>query len=63
MVPNSANTRPSAMAITAPRNQQIRPCGPPMVARMAGIVMNAPVPTILDMLMEMALSKPNFLGR
>jgi hypothetical protein len=30
---------------------------------MAGTVMNGPVPTMLDMLMEMALSRPNFLGR
>jgi hypothetical protein len=34
-----------------------------MVARMAGTVMNGPVPTMLDILMEIALSKPNFLGR
>jgi hypothetical protein len=50
------------MAITAPRNQHIRDCGPPMVAIIAGTVINGPVPTMLDMLIEMALSKPNFLG-
>ena len=51
------------MAIKAPTNQHTRACGPPMVARMAGTVMKGPVPTMLDMLMEIALSKPNFLGR
>jgi hypothetical protein len=34
-----------------------------MVARIAGTVINGPVPTMFDMLMETALSKPNFLGR
>jgi hypothetical protein len=33
-----------------------------MVARIAGTVMNGPVPTMLDMLIEIALSRPNFLG-
>src|SRR5580698_1030031 len=51
------------MAISAPINQQIRACGPPIVARIAGTVINGPVPTMLEMLMEIALSRPNFLGR
>ena len=34
-----------------------------MVARMAGTVMNGPVPTMVDMLMEMALTRPSLRGR
>jgi hypothetical protein len=34
-----------------------------MVARMAGTVINGPVPTMFDMLIEIAFSRPNFLGR
>jgi hypothetical protein len=33
-----------------------------MVAKMAGTVMNGPVPTMLDMLMETALSSPRLRG-
>jgi hypothetical protein len=56
--PKSAKTRPSAIASKAPTRQAISDCGPPMVAMIAGTVMNGPVPTMFDMLIETALSSP-----
>ena len=50
------------MARSAPTPQAISDCGPPIVAIMAGTVMNGPVPTMFDMLIEIALSSPNRRG-
>src|SRR5262249_15118874 len=61
--PNSAKTRPSAIASKAPTPQAMSDCGPPRVAMMAGTVIKGPVPTILDMLMEIAFTRPNLRGR
>ena len=60
--PNSAKTRPSAIASKAPTPQAIRDCGPPKVAMIAGTVINGPVPTIFDMLIEIAFSNPRRRG-
>src|SRR5207245_9584939 len=60
--PNSANTRPSAIASMAPTAHANNDCGPPMVARIAGTVMKGPVPTMFDMLIETAFSNPNVRG-
>src|SRR5437870_1558072 len=60
--PNSANTRPSAIASMAPTAHANNDCGPPMVARIAGTVMKGPVPTMFDMLIETAFSNPNLRG-
>ena len=60
--PNSANTSPSAIASMAPTAQARSDCGPAMVARIAGTVMKGPVPTMFDMLMETALSRPRLRG-
>ncbi len=60
--PSSANTRPSAMASRAPTPQAISDCGPPSVAMIAGTVINGPVPTMFDMLIEMAFSNPRRRG-
>jgi len=61
--PSSAKTRPSAMASNAPTPQAINDWGPPSVAMIAGTVINGPVPTIFDMLMETAFSRPSWRGR
>src|ERR1700751_3227619 len=47
--PNSDQTSPSQLAITAPANHPSSACGPPMADRMSGIVMNGPTPTMLSM--------------
>src|SRR5712691_11122329 len=60
--PNSAKTRPSAMASIAPTAHASSDCGPPKVARIAGTVMKGPVPTMFDMLIETAFSNPNLRG-
>src|SRR5947209_19091440 len=60
--PNSAKTRPSAIASIAPTAHASSDCGPPMVARIAGTVMKGPVPTMFDMLIETAFSNPNLRG-
>ena len=54
--------RPSAMASAAPTPQAISDCGPPSVARIAGTVMNGPVPTMFDMLMDRAFNRPSRRG-
>src|SRR5205807_8662493 len=60
--PNSAKTRPSAIASIAPTAHASSDCGPPRVARIAGTVMKGPVPTMFDMLIETAFSNPNVRG-
>src|ERR1700677_3282722 len=48
---------PSASATAAPRIQPIIDCGPPNVATRAGIVINGPIPTIIDIFRLTAWSK------
>src|SRR5438309_1926958 len=50
------------MASNAPTNHASRDCGPPNVAMIAGTVIKGPVPTIFDMLMEIAFSRPKLRG-
>ena len=50
---------PSAIAITAPKNHPNKAWGPPIAPMMSGSVIKGPVPTILDMLIEVALSSPS----
>ena len=42
--PNSAQDKPSQKASSPPRIQASTACGPPMAARMRGIVMKGPIP-------------------
>lgn len=60
--PNSAKTNPSAMARRAPTPHAIKDCGPPSVAMIAGTVIKGPVPTMFDMLIEMAFMSPRRRG-
>ena len=57
--PNSLQTNPSAQAMTNPTTQPSIACGPPIAAINAGIVMNGPMPIIVDMFNAVACSKPN----
>ena len=50
---------PSARATAAPRIQPIIDCGPPSVPTRVGMVMNGPIPTIIDMFRLTACSKPS----
>ena len=51
------------MASSAPTPHAIKDWGPPSVAIIAGTVMNGPVPTMFDMLMEIAFRRPKRRGR
>src|SRR5579863_7228704 len=44
--------------MSAPVSQPSMDCGPPMEAINSGMVMNGPIPTMLDMLRAVAWSKP-----
>src|SRR4051794_25927601 len=56
--PSSAQMRPSASERIAPMIQPNIASGPPMVATMAGIVTNGPMPHIWVMLIAVACSGP-----
>ena len=55
---SSAQTMPSQMASTAPRTHPSIACGPPIEARISGMVRNGPTPTMYDMFMAVACHKP-----
>lgn len=54
---------PSASATIAPMTQPNIACGPPIVATMAGIVTNGPIPHIWVMLIAVACSGPILRSR
>src|SRR5262245_61110533 len=56
--PSSAQMRPSASARIAPMIQPNIASGPPIVATMAGIVTNGPMPHIWVMLIAVACTGP-----
>src|SRR5215468_10077541 len=56
--PSSAQMRPSASARIAPTIQPNIASGPPIVATMAGIVTNGPMPHICVMLIAVACIGP-----
>src|SRR5438270_8419622 len=56
--PNSAQTRPSQKATTAPNNHPTIACGPCALLSRSGIVMNGPTPIISSMLADVASRRP-----
>src|ERR1700692_1380365 len=55
---SSAVTRPSLMARSPPRLQASMPRPPPMAARISGIVMNGPIPTMSIMFRAIQRQRP-----
>src|SRR5437764_4528414 len=55
--PNSAHTRPSQMASSAPATQPSMACGPPIASTMSGMVMKGPTPIISVMFSAIALPR------
>ncbi len=58
-VASSLHTKPSARARTAPTTHPSSACGPPRAPSMSGKVTNVPLPIMLHMSIEVALSKPS----
>src|ERR1035441_3015074 len=56
--PNSAQTRPSHRAKTAPKTQPSMACGPPAALTISGIVMNGPTPIMSIMFSVVAPASP-----
>src|SRR5271156_6708192 len=56
--PNSAHTRPSQAASTAPNTQPRIACGPCIASTISGRVTNGPTPIILIMFSEIAPRNP-----
>src|ERR1035437_2651420 len=56
--PNSAQTRPSQRAKTAPKIQPSMACGPPAALTISGMVMNGPTPIMSIMLSVVAPASP-----
>ena len=46
------------MASAAPTSQPNIACGPPIEARISGMVRNGPTPTMFDVFMAVACNKP-----
>src|SRR2546430_183783 len=56
--PNSAHTRPSQTANSAPAIHPSIACGPPIALTISGMVMNGPTPIMSIMLSAVALPRP-----
>ena len=56
--PNSAHTRPSHRAKTAPKIQPSMACGPPAALTISGMVMNGPTPIMSIMFSVVAPASP-----
>src|SRR5271165_1375655 len=56
--PNSAHTRPSQSANSAPQIQPSMACGPPAALMMSGMVMNGPTPIMSIMFSVVACNRP-----
>ena len=60
---SSAQTMPSLIAIKTPTSHPSMHCGPPIVAMIRGMVINGPIPTMLDMFRAVACRSPNLRSR
>src|SRR2546428_12093888 len=56
--PSSLQIMPSGMAISTATSQPSMACGPPRADINSGMVMNGPMPIMLDMFSAVAWSKP-----